>query len=170
LGAHLLARAAAAHEAGRHHCGAVLRDVPEGVRAVLLAGSLAHVGKACVFGHGGYAATTTTRATVQAQRQDARALRDQRRHVRTQRRLADAAWQIQRAQRRTLCRTRRRTTTRRAAASRAAQDARRRGGARCAAPATRNGSMPMPSGARSARNCGSSWTTCRASRPGSPSW
>lgn len=32
--------------------GAVLRGVAEGVRAVLLAGSLAHVGKACVFGHG----------------------------------------------------------------------------------------------------------------------
>ena len=34
--------------------GAILRDVPESVRAVLLAGSLVHVGKACVFGHGGY--------------------------------------------------------------------------------------------------------------------
>jgi hypothetical protein len=33
---------------------AVLRGVPTDVRAVLLAGSLAHVGKACVFGHGGY--------------------------------------------------------------------------------------------------------------------
>jgi hypothetical protein len=31
---------------------AVLRNVPPGVRAVLQAGSLAHVGKACVFGHG----------------------------------------------------------------------------------------------------------------------
>jgi CRISPR-associated endoribonuclease Cas6 len=34
--------------------GAVLRGVPPEVRAVLLAGSLVHVGKACVFGHGGY--------------------------------------------------------------------------------------------------------------------
>jgi hypothetical protein len=34
--------------------GAVLRSVPEDVRALLLAGSLAHVGKACVFGHGRY--------------------------------------------------------------------------------------------------------------------
>src|SRR5262249_19514097 len=32
--------------------GAVLRGVPENLRAVLLAGSLTHVGKACVFGHG----------------------------------------------------------------------------------------------------------------------
>ena len=30
---------------------AVLRGVPEEVRAVLLAGSVVHVGKACVFGH-----------------------------------------------------------------------------------------------------------------------
>jgi CRISPR-associated endoribonuclease Cas6 len=35
--------------------GAVLRDVPPELRAVLLAGSLVHVGKAAVFGHGGYA-------------------------------------------------------------------------------------------------------------------
>lgn len=33
---------------------AVLRDVPPDLRTVLLAGSLIHVGKACVFGHGGY--------------------------------------------------------------------------------------------------------------------
>ncbi len=33
---------------------AVLRGVPPDVRTVLLAGSLVHVGKACVFGHGGY--------------------------------------------------------------------------------------------------------------------
>jgi hypothetical protein len=33
---------------------ALLRGVPPDVRAVLLAGSLAHVGKACVFGHGEY--------------------------------------------------------------------------------------------------------------------
>jgi hypothetical protein len=33
---------------------ALLRGVPADVRAVLLAGSLAHVGKACVFGHGEY--------------------------------------------------------------------------------------------------------------------
>ncbi len=32
--------------------GAVLRGVPPDVRALLLAGSLAHAGKACVFGHG----------------------------------------------------------------------------------------------------------------------
>ena len=32
----------------------VLRDVPPAIRAVLLAGSLVHVGKACVFGHGKY--------------------------------------------------------------------------------------------------------------------
>lgn len=31
---------------------AVLRDVPHSIRALLLAGSLVHVGKACVFGHG----------------------------------------------------------------------------------------------------------------------
>jgi hypothetical protein len=34
--------------------GVVLRDVPPELRAVLLAGSLVHVGKACVFGHGAY--------------------------------------------------------------------------------------------------------------------
>jgi hypothetical protein len=34
--------------------GAVLRGVPPEVRAILLMGSLVHVGKACVFGHGGY--------------------------------------------------------------------------------------------------------------------
>jgi hypothetical protein len=34
---------------------AALRGVPEALRAILLAGSLAHVGKACVFGHGEYA-------------------------------------------------------------------------------------------------------------------
>ncbi len=34
--------------------GAVLRGVPPDVRALLLAGSVAHVGKACVFGHGEY--------------------------------------------------------------------------------------------------------------------
>lgn len=34
---------------------AVLRGVPPDVRAVLLLGSLVHVGKACVFGHGAYA-------------------------------------------------------------------------------------------------------------------
>ena len=34
--------------------GAVMRGVPEEVRAVLLAGSIVHVGKACVFGHGEY--------------------------------------------------------------------------------------------------------------------
>ena len=34
--------------------GAVLRGVPPDVRAVLLAGSLVHVGKAAVFGHGAY--------------------------------------------------------------------------------------------------------------------
>ena len=34
--------------------GAVIRGVPPELRAVLLAGSLAHVGKACVFGHGEY--------------------------------------------------------------------------------------------------------------------
>jgi CRISPR-associated endoribonuclease Cas6 len=34
--------------------GALLRGVPEALRAVLLAGSLVHVGKACVFGHGEY--------------------------------------------------------------------------------------------------------------------
>ena len=33
---------------------AVLRSVALDVRAVLLAGSVVHVGKACVFGHGGY--------------------------------------------------------------------------------------------------------------------
>jgi hypothetical protein len=33
---------------------AVLRDVPPDLRTVLLAGSLVHAGKACVFGHGGY--------------------------------------------------------------------------------------------------------------------
>jgi hypothetical protein len=33
---------------------AVLRNVPPDLRAVLLAGSLVHVGKACVFGHGAY--------------------------------------------------------------------------------------------------------------------
>lgn len=33
---------------------AVLRGVPPAVRTLLLAGSLVHVGKACVFGHGGY--------------------------------------------------------------------------------------------------------------------
>ncbi|HWQ14466.1 MAG TPA: CRISPR system precrRNA processing endoribonuclease RAMP protein Cas6 [Roseiflexaceae bacterium] len=33
---------------------AVLRGVSEDVRAVLLAGSVIHVGKACTFGHGGY--------------------------------------------------------------------------------------------------------------------
>jgi hypothetical protein len=33
----------------------VLRDVPPDLRTVLLMGSLIHVGKACVFGHGGYA-------------------------------------------------------------------------------------------------------------------
>lgn len=32
---------------------AVLRGVPPAVRVLLLAGSLVHVGKACVFGHGG---------------------------------------------------------------------------------------------------------------------
>lgn len=31
---------------------AVLRNVPLSLRALLLAGSLVHVGKACVFGHG----------------------------------------------------------------------------------------------------------------------
>jgi hypothetical protein len=30
-----------------------LRGVPPAVRVLLLAGSLVHVGKACVFGHGG---------------------------------------------------------------------------------------------------------------------
>ena len=35
--------------------GAVLRGVPASVRTALLAGSLVHVGKACVFGHGAYA-------------------------------------------------------------------------------------------------------------------
>jgi hypothetical protein len=39
--------------------GAVLRGVPPDVRALLLAGSLVHVGKACVFGHGGYALAPT---------------------------------------------------------------------------------------------------------------
>ncbi|HEU5014884.1 MAG TPA: CRISPR system precrRNA processing endoribonuclease RAMP protein Cas6 [Roseiflexaceae bacterium] len=34
---------------------AVLRGVPPDVRALLLAGSIVHVGKACVFGHGAYA-------------------------------------------------------------------------------------------------------------------
>jgi hypothetical protein len=34
--------------------GAVLRGVPPEVRAVLLVGSVVHVGKACVFGHGEY--------------------------------------------------------------------------------------------------------------------
>jgi hypothetical protein len=34
--------------------GALLRGVPAELRAVLLAGSLIHVGKACVFGHGAY--------------------------------------------------------------------------------------------------------------------
>jgi hypothetical protein len=33
---------------------AVLRGVPEDVRAILLAGSVVHVGKACTFGHGMY--------------------------------------------------------------------------------------------------------------------
>jgi hypothetical protein len=33
---------------------AVLRGVPPEVQVVLLVGSLVHVGKACVFGHGGY--------------------------------------------------------------------------------------------------------------------
>jgi hypothetical protein len=33
---------------------AVLRDVPLEVRSILLMGSLVHVGKACVFGHGDY--------------------------------------------------------------------------------------------------------------------
>lgn len=33
---------------------AVLRDVPEALRAALLAGSLVHIGKSCVFGHGDY--------------------------------------------------------------------------------------------------------------------
>lgn len=32
----------------------LLRGVPEAVRAVLLAGEVAHLGKACTFGHGGY--------------------------------------------------------------------------------------------------------------------
>jgi hypothetical protein len=34
---------------------AVLHNVSPDLRTVLLAGSLVHVGKACVFGHGGYA-------------------------------------------------------------------------------------------------------------------
>jgi hypothetical protein len=33
---------------------AVLEPLPPALRAVLLMGSLAHIGKACVFGHGGY--------------------------------------------------------------------------------------------------------------------
>ncbi len=33
---------------------ATLTGVNEALRAVLLLGSLVHVGKACVFGHGGY--------------------------------------------------------------------------------------------------------------------
>jgi hypothetical protein len=33
---------------------AVLREVPPDLRTVLLMGSLIHVGKACVFGHGAY--------------------------------------------------------------------------------------------------------------------
>ncbi|MFV9505982.1 MAG: CRISPR system precrRNA processing endoribonuclease RAMP protein Cas6 [Oscillochloridaceae bacterium umkhey_bin13] len=33
---------------------AILRDVPLDVRIILLMGSLVHVGKACVFGHGAY--------------------------------------------------------------------------------------------------------------------
>jgi len=33
---------------------ALLRDVPEAVRVALLVGSLVHVGKSCVFGHGNY--------------------------------------------------------------------------------------------------------------------
>lgn len=33
---------------------ALLRDVPAALRAVLLMGSIVHIGKACVFGHGGY--------------------------------------------------------------------------------------------------------------------
>jgi hypothetical protein len=33
----------------------VLRDVPPALRTLLLVGSVIHVGKACVFGHGGYA-------------------------------------------------------------------------------------------------------------------
>ncbi|NJO81986.1 MAG: CRISPR system precrRNA processing endoribonuclease RAMP protein Cas6, partial [Blastochloris sp.] len=32
----------------------VLQNVPPAIRSVLLAGSLVHVGKACVFGHGQY--------------------------------------------------------------------------------------------------------------------
>jgi hypothetical protein len=32
----------------------VLRDVPPALRTLLLVGSVIHVGKACVFGHGGY--------------------------------------------------------------------------------------------------------------------
>jgi hypothetical protein len=32
----------------------VLRDVPPALRTLLLIGSVIHVGKACVFGHGGY--------------------------------------------------------------------------------------------------------------------
>jgi hypothetical protein len=35
----------------------VLRDVSPAVRALLLIGSVIHVGKACVFGHGGYTIT-----------------------------------------------------------------------------------------------------------------
>jgi hypothetical protein len=38
---------------------AVLRGVSLDLRAVLLAGSLVHVGKACVFGHGGYTVDQT---------------------------------------------------------------------------------------------------------------
>ncbi len=34
---------------------AELRGVPAALRAVLLMGSIVHIGKACVFGHGGYA-------------------------------------------------------------------------------------------------------------------
>ena len=34
--------------------GAVLRGVSPELRVVLVAGSLVHVGKACVFGHGAY--------------------------------------------------------------------------------------------------------------------
>ncbi|MGQ9549765.1 MAG: CRISPR system precrRNA processing endoribonuclease RAMP protein Cas6 [Roseiflexus sp.] len=40
----------------------VLRDVTEEVRALLLLGSLVHLGKACTFGHGGYRVEGITRS------------------------------------------------------------------------------------------------------------
>jgi len=46
---------------------ASLREVPSEVRAVLLAASLVHVGKACVFGHGRVGVAGLERNTAQSQ-------------------------------------------------------------------------------------------------------